>query len=91
MLAADSSLEPHGLRLQCTIYLNNLSVVGHFVSRYYGNDLKVTWPYSSRVSYNTFASEMTLEMANGTDLGHCVLVFELRERRGKVNTWKRHR
>ena len=34
----------------------------------------------------TWTSEMTVEMANGTDLGHCVLVFELKEKFGKVNT-----
>ena len=34
---------------------------------------------------------MTLEMANGIDFGQCVLVFELRDGKGKVRILRKHR
>lgn len=48
----------------------------------------VTAPYPVQCAHApcpTWTSEMTVEMANGTDLGHCVLAFELKDKLGKVN------
>ena len=64
----------------------------HFVSRFYRNDQRsvsrdcIPTPVYAHALCPTWTSEMTVEMANGTDLGHCVLVFELKEKFGKVNT-----
>lgn len=95
MEAARWFLVLQGFRLHCTNWRWNL--MHDAVVTYHWRPFCFPFPWETPKDHVTvghvFSSvdEMTLEMANGIDFGQCLLVFELRDGRGKVRILRKHR